>query len=69
MSRIIGKIADYNGVSGIIIDKEKVKYVFTSKDLLDKEINTGDIVSFEPELYKTVEIKINLARFISKENN
>ena len=64
----VGKVIDYNGVSGFIVDENKTKYIFTTKDLMDKSIQTGDIVHFEPELYKTVEIKLNLARFISKVN-
>ena len=66
--KTIGKVIDYNGVSGFIIDKNNIKYIFTTKDLIDSDIKSGDLVHFEPELYKTVEITLHLARLISKVN-
>ena len=66
MGRVIGKVVDYNGVNGSIVDKDKVKYIFTSKDLLDETVKVDDIVFFEKEVFKTVEVEINLARFIAK---
>ena len=67
MSKVIGKIIEYNGVNGVVIDKENTKYIFTSKDLVSKDIKVSDIVFFEKELFKTVEVEINLARFIEKQ--
>jgi hypothetical protein len=45
---------------------EGTKYIFTTKDLKDKKIVEGDFVSFNSEIFETVEIKEYTARAINK---
>jgi hypothetical protein len=61
-----GKILIYDGYVGNIIDNEGTKYIFTTKDLKDKKIVEGDFVSFNSEIFETVEIKEYTARAINK---
>ena len=61
-----GKVVVYDGYVGNIIDNEGIKYIFTSRDLKDKKIVEGDFVSFNSEVFETVEIKEYTARFITK---
>lgn len=61
-----GKVLVYDGYVGNIIDSEGIKYIFTNRDLKDKKIVEGDFVSFNGEVFETVEIKEYTARFITK---
>ncbi len=61
-----GKVLVYDGYVGNIIDNEGTKYIFTTRDLKDKKIVEGDFVTFNSEVYETVEIKEYTARFITK---
>ena len=61
-----GKVLVYDGYVGNIIDNEGTKYIFTTKDLKDKKIIEGDFVSFNSEIFETVEIKEYTARAINK---
>ena len=61
-----GKVLVYDGYVGNIIDSEGIKYIFTNRDLRDKKIVEGDFVSFNGEVFETVEIKEYTARFITK---
>lgn len=61
-----GKVLTYDGYVGNIIDSKGIKYIFTTKDLKDKKIVEGDFVSFNVEIFETVEIKEYTARFITK---
>ena len=61
-----GKVLVYDGYVGNIIDNEGTKYIFTSRDLKDKKIGEGDFVTFNSEVFETVEIKEYTARFITK---
>lgn len=61
-----GKVLTYDGYVGNIIDSKGIKYIFTTKDLKDKKIFEGDFVSFNVEIFETVEIKEYTARFITK---
>ncbi len=62
----IGKVLVYDGYVGNIIDNDGIKYIFTSNDLKDKTITEGEFVSFNAEVFETVEIKEYTARFIKK---
>ena len=62
----MGKILEYDGYVGYIMDNEGIKHIFTIKDLKDKEIIEGDYVTFISEEYITVEIKEYIARCITK---
>ena len=61
-----GKVLVYDGYVGNIIDNEGTKYIFTTRDLKDKKIVEGDFVTFNSEVFETVEIKEYTARFITK---
>jgi hypothetical protein len=52
-----GKVLTYDGYVGNIIDSTGIKYIFTTKDLKDKKIVEGDFVSFNVEIFETVETK------------
>lgn len=64
--RKIGKIVEFDGYSGELIDKEGIRHVFTKDDLMSKSINVEDIVYFDSQLFKTVEVEMFLAKFIKK---
>ena len=64
--KTIGKIVEFDGFSGALIDREKTRHIFSNNDLLTKDLQVGDIVIFESELYKTVEVEIYIARFVKK---
>ena len=61
-----GKVLVYDGYVGNIIDSDGIKYIFTTRDLKDKKIIEGDFVSFNYEIFETVEIKEYMARYITK---
>lgn len=61
-----GKVLVYDGYVGNIIDNEGTKYIFTTRDLKDRSIVEGDFVTFNSEVFETVEIKEYTARFITK---
>jgi hypothetical protein len=61
-----GKILIYDGYVGNIIDNEGTKFIFTTRDLKDRSIVEGDFVTFNSEVFETVEIKEYTARFITK---
>lgn len=61
-----GKILIYDGYVGNIIDDKGIKYIFTSRDIKDKSIVEGDFVTFNVEIFETIEIKEYTARFITK---
>ena len=49
------------------MDEQTVReIIFTSRDLKDKKVVEGDFVSFNSEVFETVEIKEYTARFITK---
>jgi hypothetical protein len=61
-----GKVLVYDGYVGNIIDNEGTKFIFTTRDLKDRSIVEGDFVTFNSEVFETVEIKEYTARFITK---
>ena len=61
-----GKIIEFDGFSGAIVDKEGIKYIFSNNDLLENSLKINDIVCFEGELFQTVDVKIYIARFVRK---
>lgn len=61
-----GKVLVYDGYVGNIIDNDGTKYIFTARDLKSKHTVEGDFVSFNSEVYETVEIKEYVARNITK---
>ena len=61
-----GKVLVYDGYVGNIIDNEGTKFIFTTRDLKDRSIVEGDFVTFNSEVFETIEIKEYTARFITK---
>lgn len=61
-----GKVLVFDGYVGNIIDNDGTKYIFTARDLKSKNTVEGDFVSFNSEVYETVEIKEYVARNITK---
>ena len=66
--RIYGKVIEYDGYVGTIIDSKGIKYLLICENI-DGELDNGDFVSFIPELYTTIEIQQWIARFVIKEND
>ena len=64
--RKIGKIVEFDGCSGELVDKDGKIHVFTKDDLTGGTVETGDVVQFDSELFKTVEIEMLVARFVKK---
>ena len=62
-----GKVIEYDGYIGSVINGMGTIYKFTNKDLKE-DISEGDFVTFTEEIFKTVEVKEYLARFITKTN-
>ena len=54
-----GKVTEYNGLFGNIKGVDGVDYV-----LLDKNVNVLDNVEFEPEVFQTPEVEVQMARFV-----
>ena len=61
-----GKVLVYDGYVGNIIDNDGTKYIFTARALKSKHTVEGDFVSFNSEVYETVERKDYVARNITK---
>ena len=62
----IGKIIDYTGSSGFIIDNNGNKFIVSSNNILYSNPKNGDLVSFKIEIFKTVEIEEKIAVFVKK---
>ena len=62
----IGKIINYVGCSGLIIDNEGKKYILLKDNILYLNPKIGDLVTFKVEKFKTVEIEENIATFVAK---
>ena len=61
-----GKIVEYDGYVGDIVGIDGKSYMFVDTDLLDKDINRDDYVSFDAEVYRDIELTRNMARFVKK---
>lgn len=59
-----GKVTKFNGLYGNIKGVDGVDYVLLDKNLVDTEINISDNVEFEPEVYQTPEVEVQMARFV-----
>ena len=66
--RKIGKILAYDNNTGKIVDDKLKTYAFTSNDILGDEVKVNDIVLFSPEVYRSVEVTENVAKFVEKVN-
>ena len=59
-----GKVTEYNGLFGNIKGVDGVDYVLLVKNLVDKDVNVLDNVEFEPEVFQTPEVEVQMARFV-----
>ena len=59
-----GKVTEYNGLFGNIKGVDGVDYVLLDKNLVDKDVNVLDYVEFEPEVFQTPEVEVQMARFV-----
>ncbi|MBE6146320.1 MAG: hypothetical protein E7171_06815 [Firmicutes bacterium] len=59
-----GKVTEYNGLFGNIKGVDGVDYVLLDKNLVDKNVNVLDNVEFEPEVFQTPEVEVQMARFV-----
>lgn len=64
----IGKIINYNGSSGLIIDNNGEKYILSKNNILYSNPQNGDVVTFKVEKFKTIEIEENVATFVQRLN-
>ena len=62
----IGKIINYNGSNGEVIDKTGKKYILSKNNCIYPNPQNGDLVVFKEEIFETVEVKEILATFVSK---
>ena len=62
----VGKIENYDGYYGTIIDDEGNKHLLLKEELIDENIANNDEVSFVPEAYNYEDINESVARFIKK---
>lgn len=62
----IGKIVNYIGGSGLIIDDNGQKYILSKNNVMYSNPQNGDLVNFKVEKFKTIEIEENIATFVSK---
>ena len=61
-----GKIVEFDGNTGSIIDLNGDNYLLLSHELKDKKLNLNDYVIFTAEEFKPPEINENVARFVKK---
>ena len=61
-----GKIIDYNGSSGQIIDESGNKYILSYQNILYDNAKNGDLVQFKIEIFETPEIKEIIAINVKK---
>ena len=59
-----GKVTEYNGLFGNIKGVDGEDYVLLDKNLVDKDVNVLDNVEFEPEVFQTPEVEVQMARFV-----
>ena len=64
--RKYGKVVIYDGYVGTIVDKEGTRYIFRTRDLVDRKTFEGDFVSFNYEVFETVEMKEYVAKNVEK---
>lgn len=64
----IGKIINYNGSNGLIIDNNGEKYILSKNNILYSNPQNGDLVTFKVEKFKTIEIEETIATFVEMLN-
>ena len=61
-----GKIIDYNGSSGQIVDEAGNKYILSYQNILYDNAKNGDLVQFKIEIFETPEVKEKIAINVKK---
>ena len=61
-----GKIIEFNGESGKIINQNGDIYIFSKRDLKDKNIKIGDVVSYRINYIKIGAEILTVVKFIKK---
>ena len=59
-----GKVTEYNGKYGNIKGIDGIDYTLLDKNIIDNELKVNDNVEFESDTYKTVDVEVNMARFV-----
>ena len=60
-----GKVVEFDGYVGKIVDNNGKEFLLLKEELLTEEVlNKGDLVSFNPEKYEADEVQKNIARFV-----
>lgn len=62
--KITGKVVSFDGYSGKIIGLDKKEYLILNHEIYDN-IKENDIVMFDADKFKDVELEENVARFIT----
>ena len=63
----IGKVKEYNGHYGKIVDQDGKEYLLLEDQIMnDEQINHLDDVTFVPENYHNSEVNEDIARFVKK---
>lgn len=68
MKKSVGKVIDYNGSSGTIINEEGNKIIFSQNNVISNDLQEGDYVTYNTEVFKTIEVEEKIATFIKKVN-
>jgi len=61
-----GKVIEYNGVYGNIKSIDGNEYKLIDKNIIGEEVKESDNVEFEPEVHKTPEVEIKIAKLVRK---
>lgn len=64
----IGKIINYTGSSGIILDNNGKKYIVSKNNISYPNPQNGDLVTFKIEEFKTIEVEEKIATFVQRLN-
>jgi hypothetical protein len=61
-----GKVTVYNGLFGKIKGVDGLDYVLLDKNLVDNGVRVLDNVEFESEVFQTLEVELQMARFVKR---
>ena len=61
-----GKIIKFDVFCGTILDNENKEYFMPNEEIMSDKLKVNDKVTFEPDVYKTIDVEIKLARFVKK---
>lgn len=64
--KILGKIKDYDGMTGNIVASDGKCYLLVNSEIIGDNVKSGDVVSFDGDIYSNDEITKYIARFVKK---